>query len=145
MDLGDSGWFAGFPDAGAELLCVAGRDFFIDRTVLFGRIGDGHGKRGERHASDAHIMPAGGSMVYRGVVRDGVIVLDGGVLPGIPDGTVVSVHAVAQQDATPPAQALNPTMADADHRSEVGDRLLGTLWHTSSEGMRAQQRIDRVL
>lgn len=83
-------------------------------------------------------------MVYRGLVRDGVIVLDGA--EGLPEGTVVSVEAVGQEQA---ARAGNGTVhlggSDANHRSEVGDRLLGSHWQTSAEGMRAQQRVDHVL
>jgi hypothetical protein len=85
-------------------------------------------------------MPTGGVMVYRGLVRDGVVVLEGGV--ELPDGTAVIVQTAVSARGVPrvrPAEAL-----DADHMERV-DRLLSSLCHSSDEAMAAQQRLDRFL
>ena len=79
-------------------------------------------------------------MVYRGLVRNGVIVLDDNL--ALPDGSVVTVHFT---DLTPTNPSQDQTYNNPDLRSEKIDRLLGTLRHSTSDGMRAQQHLDRHL
>lgn len=73
-------------------------------------------------------------MVYRGLVRGGVVIFDGVV--ELPEGTTVSVEAV------PAPQATAGTMA-GDHFEKI-DRHLGSLRHSGDEGTQAQQH-DRFL
>jgi hypothetical protein len=81
-------------------------------------------------------------MVHRGLVRDGVIVLEGG--SPFPEGTVVTVQA-----AVPPARVAVPEQVHLGlpdgSTAESVDRLLTLIHQSSNDDMRAQQRLDRHL
>ena len=81
-------------------------------------------------------------MVYRGLVRDGVVVLEGGI--ELPDGTAVIVQAAVTARGVPRARPAAVEPLDADQMERV-DRLLSSLSHSSDEAMAAQQRLDRFL
>ena len=81
-------------------------------------------------------------MVYRGLVRDGVVVLETGVT--FPEGTVVEVQA-----ADPDAQVaiLEQTCVGLPDygRIEEMDRLIGVARVTTRAALRAESRLDGVL
>jgi hypothetical protein len=80
-------------------------------------------------------------MVYRGLVRGGVVVIDGDV--ALPEGTAVTIEAAAKMVEAPPGAP--PGRSPDGVEAERVDRLLGGLGQTSVEQMRAQQRLDRFL
>lgn len=80
-------------------------------------------------------------MVYRGLVRGGVVVIDGDV--ALPEGTAVTVEAAAKTVEAPPGAPPGRSADGVD--AEKVDRLLGGLSQSSMEQMRAQQRMDRHL
>ncbi|HZZ43838.1 MAG TPA: hypothetical protein VFE58_12945 [Tepidisphaeraceae bacterium] len=76
-------------------------------------------------------------MIYRAIVQNGVITLPADHLP---EGAEVTLQLLPTTPLSPP-----PGHSPADHRSEVTDRLLGLLHHSSAESIRAQQHLDRHL
>lgn len=81
-------------------------------------------------------------MVYRGIVKDGVVVMETGVT--FEEGTVVEVQAAERSAQVAVTEYNWIGLPDASRAEEI-DRLLSSLRPASRAAMRSQQKLDAVL